>query len=255
MPEQLETNASVSAMEGDVMTNTNVVVSDNADASAATDVTEQMLVDAQVAAMASAKAAEQVMTSSMVSDITTLFDSTLTRLIEMRDSAYAAAIAGLEAEAESEVLAREYAQLETSIKDIEATLPAKTRLTQHEADVLLVSNKPDAARDKLAELEVVKSELAAMRERCGIIQDSFSAIASEKEGAAKTVVEDWLAKVVRPVVKVSEHGLLVKLLSGLEQSLYSYGDSTGIKIHQGHISGLTADGRSEEYAAGRHWYR
>ena len=26
-------------------------------------------------------------------------------------------------------------------------------------------------------------------------------------------------------------------------------------LHQGLITGLTADGRSEEYAAGRHWYR
>src|ERR1035441_313097 len=157
--------------------------------------------------------------------ITGMFDTTLGQLIALRDERYADTLK--EFERESEALAKEYGELEVGIKDIEATLPAKTRLNQHDVDVLLVSGKRYAVRDKLAELEVVKSELVAMKERLGVIQDRFLSIDQEKCDIAKQVFETWYTK-VRPVIRSAERGLLITLLQGLEQSFYQYQASTGM---------------------------
>jgi hypothetical protein len=192
--------------------------------------------------------------------ITGMFDSTLGQLIALRESVYASAIEALNNELEA--LAKEHGQLEEDIRAIEVVLPSKERLTRHEADELLLSGKPDAARDKLAELEVFKSRFVVMRGQLGVIHDRFQSINQEKRDIAKQVFEDWL-KVVRPVVRASEHGLLITLLNGLEESFYQFQASTGTGtsdnrqrplLNQGHFSSLTADGRSAEWAAGHHWY-
>lgn len=254
MTQQLDTNADA-MVNTDASAVTEPVLADadavTASADAVTDA-EQALADALVNAMIADEAAERAVTDALTDDIAKLFDSTLAQLIALRDKRYNAAIKALDDE--SDTLAGEYGELESGIKDIEATLPARTRINEREIDELLVSGKRHEVRDKANELQLVKRELAVMKERLGVISDRFLAIANEKEGAAKAVVEGWLAKVMRPVIKVGEHGLLVTMLSGLEQSLYTYRDSTGIKIHQGHIASLTSDGRSPEFAAGHRWY-
>jgi hypothetical protein len=213
---------------------------------------------ADVSAMEGDNAMQQVTT------IATLFQDTFQQLIAIRDVAYANAIGDLERE--SEALAKEHAQLQTAIHDIEATLPAKTRLTQHEVDVLLVSGKPDAKQDvkaKMDELKELQRKPALLRQRQKEITSRSDAIASEKEAIARTVFEHWL-KVVRPVVRAGEHGLFITLLGGLERSFYEFQSAVGLTklnnrtrplVSQDHIVSLTSDGRSEEYAAGRHWYR
>ena len=197
---------------------------------------------------------------SLADTITKLFDDALAQLVALRDKRYADAIKELDDEANT--LAREYRQLEKDIKAIEAVLPSKERLTQRQVDELVVNGDP-TAKEKFAELAEFKRKPAALREQLGAIHDRFLSINQEKCVFAKQVFEDWL-KVVRPVVRASEHGLLITLLGGLEESFYQFQVSTGTGtsdnrqrplVNQGHITGLTADGRSAEYQAGRHWYR
>ena len=196
----------------------------------------------------------------LVDRIKSAFDDALTELIAKRDQLYASAIGDLKLEANQ--LSKEYEQLEKDIKAIEAVLPSKERLTQRQVDELVVNGDP-AAKQKFAELAEFKRKPAALREQLGAIHDRFLSINQEKCVIAKQVFEDWL-KVVRPVVRASEHGLLITLLGGLEESFYQFQVSTGTGtsdnrqrplVNQGHITGLTADGRSAEYQAGRHWYR
>jgi len=107
-----------------------------------------------------------------------------------------------------------------------------------------------------------KRKPAVMRQRLGIVHDRVQSINQEKCDIAKQVFEDWYTK-VRPVIRSAERGLLITLLQGLEQSFYQYQASTGMNtsdnrhrplVHQGHITGLTADGRSPEWEAGAHYY-
>jgi hypothetical protein len=189
-----------------------------------------------------------------------LFDSTLKQLVAIRDSRYADAIEDLERELEA--LAKEHGQLEESIRAIEAVLPSKRRVTQHEADELLLSGAKQDAANKLAELAEFKRKPVVMRERLGVIHDRVQSIDDEKRAIAKQVFEDWLTK-VRPVIRAAERGLFITLLQGLEQSFYQFQASTGTGtsdnrhrplLHQGHRTGLTADGRSPEWEAGAHYY-
>ena len=204
--------------------------------------------------------AQQTLTESMVGDITTLFDRTLEQLIALRDSAYESAIKELDQE--TEALAKEYGQLEEGIRAIEAVLPSKRRVTQHAADELLLNGAKQDAANKLAELAEFERKPVAMRERQKECIARLEAIANEKRTIAKQMFENWYTK-VRPVIRAAERGLLITLLQGLEESLYQYQATTGMGksdnkhrplVHQGHITGLTADGRSAEWAAGHKWY-
>jgi hypothetical protein len=201
----------------------------------------------------------------MARAITREFDRTLEQLIKLRNTRYARAIEELDNH-ESDALAREYEELQTAIHDIEATLPAKTRVTQHEIDVLSVSGAPDAQRDiaaKRAELKELQHRLPVMKQRMSEIQDCFQEINRQKRNVAKPVYEQWL-KAVQPIVLAAEHGLFITLLGGLEKDLSLYqertgtgrtGDHQGPSLHEGYLRGITAGARSPEYEAARHWYR
>ena len=247
MTQQLDTNADASTDASASVTDASTDVSASTDADAA--------IAAAIAAAdadASAEDAQEMLAASIADDITKVFDSALPQLLAIRDSTYANAIEALDSEADA--LAKEYEQLEDRIHDIEAMLPARERVTQRAVDELLLSGAKQGAANKLAELKVFKSESGVMRERMSQIHDRFQSIDREKQGIAKQVFAEWYGSVVRPTIRAAEHGLFITLLSGVEQSLYSFRDSTGVKIHQGHIIGLTADEKSQEWKAARHWY-
>jgi len=207
-----------------------------------------------------ANADATIQVASMVDAIARTFDYTIVQLVRLRNVRYADAINHLEHE--SEQLSKEYDQLEVAISGIQAILPSKERLTQHEADELLLSGKPDAVAAKLAELEEFKRKPIAMRQRQGECIDRLDAIGKEKRDIARQVFEDWL-EAVQPVIRAAEHGLFITLLDGLEQSFYSFQEHTGTGmadnrqrplLNQGHISGLTADDRSAEWKSGTRRY-
>jgi len=196
---------------------------------------------------------------TMADAITKLFDDALRQLVILLDERYSAAVKQLDDEAST--LAREYEQLEKDIKAIEDVLPSKERLIQRQVDELVVNGDP-AAKEKFAELAEVKRKPAVMRQRLGAIRDRFQSIDQEKCDIAKEVFEQWYSE-LQPVVRSAERGLLITLLSGLEQSFYEYQARTNTGtannrqrplLNQGHITGLTADGRSAEWEAGAHWY-
>ena len=195
------------------MTNTNAVVSDNAIAQTTMQSEEcDMTEDTQ-----------EMLTASMADAITQVFDSTFQQLIAIRDSAYADAIEALERE--SEALAKEHAQLQTAIHDIEASLPAKTRLTQHEVDVLLVSGKPDAKQDvkaKMDELKELQSKPALLRQQQKECIARSEAIASEKRGVAKQVFETWYTKKYNPLLGYSSVACSLPCLRGYPKASTSF---------------------------------
>ncbi len=205
---------------------------------------------------------QETITDSLADAITKLFDTALEQLIALRDERYADAIEDLEHEAAA--LAKEYGQLEADIASLEAVLPSKERLTQHQIDTLLVEGKRYEVKDKLSELAAHKHKLVAKRERQKEIKTAkLGDIDSEKQAATREVFDAWHSNVVQPTIRAAEHGLFVTLLNGLEQSLYEFQASTGTGmsdnrqrplLHQGHITSLTADGRSPEWAAGHRWY-
>src|SRR5450759_2708950 len=149
------------------MTNTNAVVSENASADASV-----MEADASASI------------DSLADAITRLFDTTLERLIAVRDERYSAAIKELDDEAST--LARKYEQLEKDIKAIEDVLPSKERLVQRQVDELVVNGDP-AAKQKFAELAEFRRRPVAMREQLGVIHDRFQRIAREKRNVAREV--------------------------------------------------------------------
>jgi chromosome segregation ATPase len=197
---------------------------------------------------------------SMGGAITTLFETTLSQLIALRDARYANAIEELDHE--SEALSREYGELQTAIHDIETILPSEERLLQHQVDELLHSGKKQDAANKLAELKEFKHKPVAMRERQSEIHARLDEIKAEKRDIAKQVFANWYAK-VQPVIRASERGLFITLLEGLSKDFYQFQERVGMVtlnnrerplLTQNHFSNLTADGRSAEWAAGHKWY-
>jgi hypothetical protein len=203
----------------------------------------------------------------MASAITKASESALSQLVAARDSRYRNEIDPLEREAD--LLSREYDSMEEAIASIEAVLPSEERLTQHEADEILLSGRKDskeAAAAKLAELEEFKRKPVAMAERQKEIVARLEAIGKEKRDIAKQVFEEWFAK-VQPVVRAAEHGLFIVLLNGLEQSCYKYQERTDTGrsaygalpyvrplLFPERLTSLTADERSEEWRSGVRWY-
>ena len=88
--------------------------------------------DASTDATAMTEETQQTRVDAMTASIANLFDSTLKQLIALRDSRYSAGIEELEQE--SKRLSEEYGQLEADIASIEAILPSKERLVQHQID-------------------------------------------------------------------------------------------------------------------------
>lgn len=200
-------------------------------------------------------------TQQMAERIRVLFAETLTALLERRDAQYASAVKQLDDEAST--LAGEYGELESGIKAIESVLPREERLIQHQVDELLHDGKHQDAANKRAELAALKQKVLGMKQRMSEIQDRFLSINQEKQVATREIFEQWLTE-VRPVVRAAERGLLVVLLGGLEKSLYEFQSAVGMTkldnrtrplVSQSTIVSLTSGGQSEEFAAGRHWYR
>jgi hypothetical protein len=195
--------------------------------------------------------------------IKSAFDDALTELIAKRDQLYAAAIAPLEQEGNK--LSKEYDELEAGIQAIEVTLPAKERVIRHEVDLLMVSGAANAKQDakaKMDELKELQHKPVVMRQRLGAIHDRFLSINQKKHNIAKEVFQEWYSE-CQHVIRSGEHGLFVTMLGGIEKSMYEFQTRTGTErsgvtgglFHQGHIIGLTADEKSQEWQAARHWYR
>ena len=132
--------------------------------------------DASASADASVMERDNAMTEdiqqTMADSISALFDRTLEQLIALRDVRYADAIEELDHE--SEALAKEHGQLEEDIRAIEAVLPSKERLTQHEVDELLLSSKPDAKQNAATKLAEVRELRRKPVERSGILPEPSS---------------------------------------------------------------------------------
>jgi len=186
-------------------------------------------------------------------------------LLEIRDTALAAAIEPLDAERES--LAREYAGIEEARRNLEAILPAKEREAQRAADALLLKGKRKEAEAKLAEAQEAAHAPVTMNERQREISARLEAIRSEERAIARSVFEKWLAEEVQPVIRATERGLLLTMLNGIEQSCYEFQERTGTGgslpgevpyrsplLNPARFSVLTADERSPEWAAGTKWY-
>ena len=102
-------------------------------------------------------------------------------------------------------------------------------MIRHEADLLIVSGAANAKQDakaKMDELKEIQHKPVVMRQRLGAIQDRFLSINQEKYDIAKEVFGQWYSE-LQPVVRSAEHGLLITLLSGLEESFYEFQASTG----------------------------
>ncbi len=175
-------------------------------------------------------------------------------LIERRDRQYAAAIEPLDAERDT--LELESASIGEARRNLERLLPAKAREAQRAADALMVAGRHDAAQLKLTEAEEAANAPAAMTERQREISTRCEAIDREKGAIARRIFDQWFSD-AQHVIRAAEHGLFVTLLNGVEDSMIDYQARTGtgetlIKLF--HITNLTADERSAEWAAGNRWY-
>ena len=173
-------------------------------------------------------------------------------LIERRDRQYAEAIEPLDAERET--LEQESAAIRETRVNLERLLPAKAREAQRAADALLLAGKHKEAAAKLTEAEVAANAPAAMTDRQREISARCEAIEQEKKAIARRIFESWYPDAQR-VIRAAEHGLLVILLDGVEDSMNDYQARTGetlIKLF--HRTNLTAPERSPEWTAGNRWY-
>ncbi len=200
----------------------------------------------------------------MADTINTLFGSVLAQMVNSLTENYDNEVEELDRRAD--ILSKQYARIEKNKQEVLSRLPAEARITQYEADVLLLSGKPDCKKDceaKLAELEKQKQYPARMDQELADIQTRLEAIASEKSDIARTVFEDWI-KGVQPIIRAAERGLFCVLLEGLETCCYQYMDKTDTGaasrpyrsplVHPSKLSVLTADERSLEFRASQKWY-
>ena len=177
-----------------------------------------------------------------------------TLLVDRRDRQYADAIEPLDAERET--LEQESTALAEARRNLERLLPAKAREAQRAADALLLAGKHDAAQRKLTETEEAANAPAAMTERQREISTRCEAIDREKSAVARRIFDSWYPD-AQHVIRAAEHGLLVTLLNGVEDSMIDYQTRTGsggtlVKLF--HVENLTAGERSAEWTAGNRWY-
>jgi hypothetical protein len=199
--------------------------------------------------------------AEMAEGIADLFSETLTRLIARRDTAYADAIAPLNAEIDT--LRQEHAAIGEAARALEMLLPAKARIAQHEADQFTVAGKIEESKAKLEEMRQAENAPARMRERQGEISARFEAIVSEKQAIAKRVFESWYRE-CQIVSRTIERGHFIVFLDGLKQAFFDFEQQTATAAKTvrdpglfgfGHLADLTAPERSDEWQAGQRWYR
>jgi hypothetical protein len=180
-------------------------------------------------------------------------------LIERRDTAYAAAIKALDVEIKS--LSQEHAVITAAAQNLAELLPAKARVAQAEHDRLLLAGDHEGAAAKLGEQKEAEHAAEAMRARQQEIFNRIEGIRAEKKEQARRIFADWYLdcqKVIRPI----EHGFFVVILDGLRKAFFDFQNSTDTAgdgvlntlFKQGHIAGLTADERSQEWNSGIRWY-
>lgn len=188
----------------------------------------------------------------MAEEIGGTLDAAFDLLIERRDRQYADAIEPLDAERDA--LEIEAASIGDARRNLELLLPAKAREAQRASDALMLAGKHEAAEAKLQEAEDAANAPSAMTDRQREISARCEAIEQEKKAIARRIFESWYPDVQR-VIRAAEHGLLVTLLDGVEDSMNDFQARTGgtlIKLF--HTVGLTADERSPEWLAGNRWY-
>jgi hypothetical protein len=185
------------------------------------------------------------------------FEAAFDILIERRDDAYNSAVAGLDSERMA--LAREFAEVEKAIGNLEPLLAAKDREANRQADSLLLDGKQEEAHAKQTEAEQAAAAPGMMRARQREIEARYQAIEGEKETIARRVAEAWLAE-CQKITRAAEHGFLITLLDGLKQSLAAFKQRTGTVAYDSRfqnisIRDLTADAGSEERSSGCGWYK
>jgi len=188
----------------------------------------------------------------MAEEISGTLQSAFDVLIERRDQQYADAIAPLDAERDT--LEQESTSIAEARRNLERLLPAKAREAQRAADALLLAGKHEESTAKLTEAEDAANAPAAMIGRQREISARCEAIEQEKKAIARRIFESWYPDAQR-VIRAAEHGLLVILLDGVEDSMNDYQARTGEPlIKLSHRTNLTADERSPEWQAGNRWY-
>jgi hypothetical protein len=196
---------------------------------------------------------------SVVAEITGTLQAAFDILIERRDTAYAAAIAPLDAEIKA--LGKEHGAIREAAQGLAELLPAKARVAQAEHDRLLLAGDRQEAAKRLAEQKEAEHAAEAMRARQEQITSRIQTIEGEKQSAARRIFASWYKdceRVVRPV----ERGLFVVILDGLQKSFFDFqtltntgGDGVmNTLFNQGHIAGLTAAERSQEWRSAVQWY-
>ena len=190
--------------------------------------------------------------TDMAEEIGGTLEAAFALLIERRDRHYADAIEPLDVERDT--LEQESASIGEARVNLERLLPAKAREAARAADALLLAGKREASEAKLAEAAEAANAPEAMKERQREISARCEAIEQEKKAIARRIFESWYPDAQR-VIRAAEHGLLVILLDGVEDSMNDYQARTGetlIKLF--HRTNLTAPERSPEWTAGNRWY-
>jgi hypothetical protein len=181
-------------------------------------------------------------------------------LIERREAALAAAIKPKDAERES--LLAEYGSIGEAAQSLELLLPAREREAQRQADALLLDGKPEEARAKIAEQREAEAAPATMKARQQAISARIEAIEEERKTIARRVFETWYGE-LQHVIRASEHGLFIELLDKSRDEMYAFqtrtnttspNGLTGGLFHSGHVVGLTANDRSQEWVSSQRWY-
>jgi hypothetical protein len=193
-------------------------------------------------------------------EINVILQTAFDLLIQRRDRQYEDAIGPMDAEAEA--LRQEHVDIGDARVSLEQLLPAKSRVAQQQADVLLLAGKGEESKAKLAEAEEAAAAPAAMIDRQREISARIEAIEDEKKTIARSVFDPWYAD-AQKVIRAAETGLFVTLLDGIEDSMSDFQTRTGTTsptglagglFHSGHVVGLTADERSPEWQAASRWY-
>ena len=193
-------------------------------------------------------------------EITGTLEGAFAVLLARRDSAYASAIAGLETERVK--LTQEAASIEESERNLGELIPAKMRVARAEADQLLVQGKTAEAHRKIAEAQQAEHAPEVISERQRAIRERLEAIEAEKRHAARRVFSEWHREVCA-VHRAIEHAHFIFFLDGTKQAFFDFEQSTSTYAQKvgdpglftvGHLTGLTADEHSPEWASGTRWY-
>ncbi len=160
--------------------------------------------------------------------------------------------------AEQKALMRESAALSKSLKESSETVESQLRVAQLQSDLLQIEGKKEEARAKFSEAEAALASAAAQRNRLAEIGARYRAIEIEKQAAARRVAIEWWGECAK-VTRAAQHGFLVTLLNGLEQSLAEFRRDTNTEVYDWALSEGTTrakliDGDNEAWSIGTSLY-